>query len=153
VQDGTIECFAPFEITQTTQITVVNNGQASNSVRMVVRISNPQILTVLNQDGTANSASNPAQRGSVIVLYVSGMGVTTPLSVDGLVTTAPQPVPVQPVGVFLPGGGVTPQFIGAAPGLIAGITQVNVLIPAGSTFTGNSSVSVSSVSAPLYIAP
>jgi uncharacterized protein (TIGR03437 family) len=151
VQDGAIECFAPFEITQTTQITVVNNGQASNSVRMLVRPTNPQILTVLNQDGTANSASNPAQRGSVIVLYVSGLGVTTPLSVDGLVNTAPLPVPVATFGVSATA--FTLEFVGAAPGLIAGITQVNLLIPPGSVLSGNASVSVGSAVAPLFIAP
>jgi uncharacterized protein (TIGR03437 family) len=71
--------------------------------------------------------------------------------VDGLVTTAPQTVPVTPVSVFLPGGMVTPQFVGAAPGLIAGITQINVQIPPGYSMSGNASVTVNTASAPLYI--
>ena len=33
---------------------------------------------VLNQDGTYNSPSNPAPRGSVIVFYAVGAGAMTP---------------------------------------------------------------------------
>jgi uncharacterized protein (TIGR03437 family) len=92
-------------------------------------------------------------------MYVSGLGVTTPLSLDGLVTTvAPLPVPVLPVMVFLAGGIVPAQFVGAAPGLISGITQINVQIPPNlqlpSGFTlPNASVSVNSANASLYVTP
>ena len=125
----TIQCFAPFEINGTTSVTVVSSSQKSNAVRLGVATTAPQILSVTNQDGTLNSASNPAKVGSTIVIYASGFGETRPLSVDGLVNTAPLPVPLAAPTVYLPGMAVQPQFLGAAPGMIAGIVQVNLQLP------------------------
>ena len=46
----------------------------------------------LNQDGTANSATNPAHVGDVIVLYATGEGQTSPAGIDGQPASAPAPV-------------------------------------------------------------
>jgi uncharacterized protein (TIGR03437 family) len=155
VQGNSIECFAPFEINSATQISVSLNGQRSNSVRVGVPASLPQILTIMNSDGTVNSSGSPAKLGSTIALYVSGLGETNPLSVDGLVNSAPLPVPVVPVNVFVPGGQVSPSYVGAAPGLIAGITQVNVPLPQSiqGVTGGKASINVNGVNAPLYVTP
>ncbi|MBV8843031.1 MAG: hypothetical protein JO307_09480 [Bryobacterales bacterium] len=84
VQNTSIVCFVPFEIAQPAQVTVSLNGTLSNSVRVGVQASASQILSIANQDGTPNSAANPAYAGSVITLYVSGLGQTNPPGVDGL---------------------------------------------------------------------
>ncbi len=105
-----IQCFAPFEITRTTNVTVESNGQKSNTFRFGVAISNPQILSIANQDGTLNSVAHPAPPGSVVVLYASGLGETAPLSVDGLENSAPLAVPLTAVTVNLPNATVKPQF-------------------------------------------
>lgn len=151
VQAGSIECLAPFEISATTQVTVVFDGQKSNAVRVGVRPSTPQILAIANADGSPNSQSNSAKAGSAISIYVSGLGETTPLSVDGLVNSPPLPVPNAPVMVFLSSGPVTPQFVGAAPGMIAGITQVNVQVPSAASTQNKSNVVVNSAAAFVYV--
>jgi uncharacterized protein (TIGR03437 family) len=154
VQDSSIMCFVPFEVTRTAQITVAFNGQRSNAVRTGVAASAPQILSISNQDGTPNSASNPAARGSVIALYVSGLGQTSPPGVDGLVNSTPLPVPVVTVTVDLPGAQIQPQYAGAAPGLISGITQVNVQIPAViNDPTNQVAIGVNNANATLYLKP
>ena len=38
---------------------------------------------IANQDSSINSASNPAARGDVVVIYCSGLGAVTPLVADG----------------------------------------------------------------------
>jgi len=124
-----IQCFAPFEISGATVVTVVSNGQKSNGVRMGVSSSSPEILSIANQDGTPNSSSNPAHPGSTIVIYASGLGETNPLSVDGLVNSTPLPAPLAAVKVYLPNLTLQPEFVGAAPGMVAGIVQVNVQLP------------------------
>jgi uncharacterized protein (TIGR03437 family) len=158
VQASSVICFVPFEVTSVTQITVLANGQRSNSVRAGVTATYPQILSVANQDGSLNSASNPAKFGSVILLYVSGLGETTPLSVDGLVNTAPLSVPNVPVSVFVTGNqsSTTPQAVVSAPGLIAGITQVNVALPTSlppgfGAGTKSLTVSIVAAQAPVYV--
>ncbi|MEO7142049.1 MAG: hypothetical protein ABI165_00940 [Bryobacteraceae bacterium] len=156
VEALSIICFAPFEIASTTEIIVSSNGQRSSAVRARVMPSAPQILSIANQDGIPNSADHPAQPGSVISLYVSGLGETNPPGDDGLVNTAPLPVPLLPVSVFLPGGQVTPQAVEAAPGQIAGITQVNVQLPASLAAPAGATphavqIGVNSASATLYL--
>lgn len=91
--------------------------------------------TVLDQDGTINSQSNPAKGGSVVSFYATGWQSNfSPLS-DGQVATAAldtchgncqilwigiaRPVNV-PTGTVLYGG--------AAPGIVAGVSQINVRI-------------------------
>lgn len=86
----------------------------------------------LNEDGTVNSTSNPAKRGSRVVLFGTGGGATVPPSVAGEVT----PLEVRPleqrVGASV-SMSVIPNLIveyaGAAPGLLAGVTQINVKLP------------------------
>lgn len=129
VQDNLIVCFAPFEITGSAEVTVTVDGQHSNSVRVGVQPSSGNILVIVNQDGTVNSADHPAPKGSVLTIYVTGLGLTSPLSQDGSVSAPPLPVPVVPVTVTIDGHSVQPQFAAAADGLVAGITQVNVQIP------------------------
>ena len=156
VQASSIQCFAPFGVSSTTQVTVLFDGQRSNAVRMGVSSSAPQILSIGNQDGTANSADHPAKAGSVISLYVSGLGATSPPSDDGLVNATPLPVPLVPVMVYLPvpPPSITPQSVSAAPGMIAGISQVNVQLPlAISTTPGTTKITITlnSANAPLYV--
>jgi uncharacterized protein (TIGR03437 family) len=136
VQANTIVCFAPFEISGQTNVTVTANGQSSTPVRVLAAPSAPYVLTIINQDGTLNSANHPAPQGSVVSFYVTGLGVTSPLSQDGSVSMPPLPAPVMPVNVAFNGTYVHPQFEGAAYGLVAGITQVNVQIPVA-TYSSN----------------
>jgi uncharacterized protein (TIGR03437 family) len=143
----------PFEIVAPAQITVSANGQTSNAALTGIVPSAPEILSILNQDGSVNSADHPAKAGSVITLYVSGLGQTNPQGDDGLVNASPLPVPLVPVTVSFPVTPftVTPQFVGAAPGLAAGITQVNVQVPTATPATAT--ISVNAVNGKLYTQP
>ena len=145
VEASSIMCFVPFEVVSTTKITVSSNGQMSNTVLTGIVTSSPQVLSVLNQDGSVNSANHPAKAGSVIMLYVSGLGQMNPPGDDGLVNASPLPVPLAPVTVYFPTtpSAVTPQFVGAAAGLIAGITQVNAQVPASIPLSGTTPIRIS----------
>ncbi len=81
---------------------------------------------VLNQDGTPNSAANPAARGSVISIFLTGAGRMTPAQADGSVTSLTAPFPAPVLGVACSLGEVL--YAGAAPGMVAGVIQVNVRI-------------------------
>ncbi len=150
-----IMCFVPFEAVSGAEITVASNGQLSNAVKMGVVPSAPQVLSIVNQDGTLNSPDHPAKAGSVITIYVSGLGQTSPPGDDGLLNANPLPVPLAAVRVYFPATPYTftPQFVGAAGGMIAGITQVNVQVPATVPVSGATSpieIEVNFVGAKLY---
>ncbi|MEN6605078.1 MAG: hypothetical protein ABFD86_21940, partial [Bryobacteraceae bacterium] len=80
-----------------------------------------------NEDGTLNSPTNPAKRGSIISLWGTGAGRTTPPSEDGVITGSDLPR-FEPACWI----GTTPAeviYAGAAPGLVAGVAQVNIRVP------------------------
>jgi uncharacterized protein (TIGR03437 family) len=86
---------------------------------------------VLNQDGSVNSPTNPAARGSVISIYATGEGQTSPEGVTGSVTPSNTKAPMLPVTVTIGGIGATVQYAGSAPGEVAGLLQVNAVVPPG----------------------
>jgi uncharacterized protein (TIGR03437 family) len=91
-------------------------------------------IAALNQDYSLNSASNPAARGSVIILYATGEGVTVPASVEGMVTTLVPPFPATqlPVSVTFQGIPAVLQYAGETPGVVSGLMQINAVVPATS---------------------
>jgi uncharacterized protein (TIGR03437 family) len=88
---------------------------------------------VLNQDNSINGPSNPATRGSVIQIFATGEGQTSPPGVTGSLTRSTPPLPVLPVKVTIAGLDAPLQFAGSAPDSVAGLMQVNALVPQGVT--------------------
>jgi uncharacterized protein (TIGR03437 family) len=125
----------------TTEVMVSNDGQFSTTPALTVAPSAPALFTtdssgsgpgaILNQDGTLNSATNPAGRGSVVALFLTGAGPTNPPSADGSVATNLLGFLANPVTVTIGGQAARVMYAGSAPGLIAGIAQVNVVVPDG----------------------
>jgi len=85
---------------------------------------------VLNQDFSVNGPQNGAVAGSVIQIFMTGAGQTAPPGVDGELVPLRQPFPRVLAPVTVRVGGVEAQVIyqGAAPGLVNGLTQVNVIL-------------------------
>jgi len=96
----------------------------------------------LNQDGSPNTPSAPAAAGSVITIYATGEGQTTPAGVDGKLGGTPLPQPLQQVTVTIGGFPADVKYAGGAQGVIAGVMQVNAVIPSGVTGAAPVSISV-----------
>ncbi|MGD0131311.1 MAG: SBBP repeat-containing protein [Bryobacteraceae bacterium] len=133
-----IDLVAPFELANksATTVQVQYNNVPSNSVQVAVNASSVQILGVFNGDFAANSASNPAAPGSEMILYVAGFGQTSPPSQDGQINAAP--FASIPMGAEILSAENNPTMLpvyyaGAAPGLAAGIFQINFGAPQQST--------------------
>ena len=154
VSANQINAIAPYAVRNRTATTVQIrlNGQTSASLSVPVIDSMPGIFTVdstgrgqaaaLNDNGTPNSLSNPARRGSILVLYATGEGVASPAVADGQVNSSVFPKPVAAVSVRIGGQPAVVHYAGAAPGFVAGVMQINVQIPAGVKFGPNVPVSV-----------
>jgi uncharacterized protein (TIGR03437 family) len=87
----------------------------------------------INEDGSLNSPIHPAQRGSIVTVFCTGEGQTTPPGVDGKIADQILPKPLAPVSVQIGGTSVTPLYAAAAGAAVAGALQVNVQIPASAT--------------------
>jgi uncharacterized protein (TIGR03437 family) len=138
-----INAVVPMEIASGAAATVhVTNGTTVSPdypVRVVA--SAPGVFApVLNQDGTINSQSNPARSGSIVTFYATGWQSDFSPLADGEVPTVAQDVCL---GACRAGAGTVPipfsnQFFvpatvlygGAAPELVAGVTQFNVQLGA-----------------------
>ncbi|MEO8128454.1 MAG: hypothetical protein ABI822_15240 [Bryobacteraceae bacterium] len=68
----------------------------------------------------------------ILTMYVTGEGQTSPGGVEGKPASMPLPQPLLPVTATIGGKYAPVQYAGAAPGFVAGLMQVNVLVPAGS---------------------
>ena len=77
-----------------------------------------------------NSFANPASAGSVIMVYGTGFGALNPPLSDGQAATDAVPT-LLPVTATVGGVPANVLYAGAAPGLVAGLVQINLQIPAG----------------------
>jgi uncharacterized protein (TIGR03437 family) len=124
---------APIDIAApgSVQIEIRNQGVRLAQIPVLVADAAPALFTdssgqaaATNEDGTVNSVSNPASRGSIITLYGTGQGV------GGL-----------PVSVSIGGIPAEVLYAGSAPAY-PGMLQIDTRPPAGYTPPGNSSVVV-----------
>ena len=141
VSAGQVSCIAPYSLASKSSVNVVveYQGQNSNAVTVAVHATRPALFTanasgsgqgaILDQDNSVNSPSNQADRGSVVVLYATGEGATNPAGVDGQIANSVFPKPLGAVSVTIGGIEAEVLYAGAAPGLVAGVFQVNVRVP------------------------
>jgi len=137
-----INVIAPFALygKDTTQLQVLNGGgDVIAELTVPVVPASPALLTanstgvgqgaILNQDSTANTPSNPADKGSTIMLFAIGGGQTDPPGVDGMLAVDLLPKPLLPVSVQIGGLDAPVAYEGAAPTFVAGVLQVNCVVP------------------------
>jgi uncharacterized protein (TIGR03437 family) len=146
VSAGQINAVVPYEVVgqQSVQVAVRTRSVTSVPFPLTQTGSAPGVFTlnasgtgpgaILNQDNSVNSPLNPARKGSVVALFVTGEGQTSPPGTTGKVTSVSPtppitPQPVLPVIVTIAGQTLTPSFTGEAPGFVAGVMQLNVQIP------------------------
>jgi hypothetical protein len=98
---------------------------------------------MLNQDATLNTPYNPAGRGSVIMIFGTGMGPYDRSLADGSIVGSPSANLTNPVQAIFFGPPCrtdpfscstlsfsgTVLFAGAAPQQVVGVDQINVKIP------------------------
>jgi uncharacterized protein (TIGR03437 family) len=149
VSSGQINCIVPYGVSglSTVPIQVKFLAQPSNVVTQNVQNSAPGIFSatgngtgqgaILNQNNTLNTLTNPAAKGSIIQIYMTGEGNTSPSGTDGAITANATTVPVLPVAVMIGGQPATVVFKGEAPGIVAGVLQLNVTIPPTVTLGAN----------------
>jgi uncharacterized protein (TIGR03437 family) len=144
VSASQINAIVPYEVGVSGMATIQVNyqGQSMATETLPVVVTAPGIFTanssgtgeasVINQDGSVNSASNPARPGTIIAFFLTGEGQTNPGGVDGKTTPLPPaapPAPQQAIAVFLNGQQAQLPYAAEAPGLVAGIMQVDAQVP------------------------
>ena len=116
---------------QSVEIQILSQGNLLAQVPEAVEDAAPALyvnssgqLIALNQDGSTNSAVNPAPRGSIVVIFGTGQGVT------GL-----------PISVTIGGYSANILYAGSVAG-DPGLLQINAQVPIGYLGPGQMSVIV-----------
>ncbi len=153
VQGGQVNTIVPRSVqgVATTQVSVTFNGVSSPQTSLFVVSASAGAFTldysgqgqavVINSTGVVNSLSTPATRGSVVSIYVTGLGVTNPAFTDGQIMTANAPAATQPT-VTVGGSQAVINYAGLVAGTIAGVYRIDVVVPPG-TSTGSLPVIIS----------
>lgn len=156
VSAGQINAIVPYEVAGLSNAQIkVHFGERSSNVNsdgapaiLTITSSAPGLFTangsgtgpaaILNQDGSVNSLERRARRGEVVTLFLTGAGQTSPPGASGKITvpSASEPItprPLAPVDVRINGQPARVLFYGEAPGLVSGVVQLNVEVPATSS--------------------
>jgi uncharacterized protein (TIGR03437 family) len=143
-----VSAVVPYEIASAANpsVRITYEGQTSDAYPLSVAASAPGLFSqnasgggqgaILNQDNTLNWGGNLAAPGSIVQMFLTGEGQTNPPGVTGAITSAtlppPQvtPAPALPIQVSIGGQPAVYTYAGEAPGMVAGVMQLNVRIPA-----------------------
>ena len=163
VSDTQINAVVPFGIAgrRRARVRIVVDGTSVPEFQAVVTEALPEVFRLpngaaaaLNDDGTLNSAANPAKAGSAVSLWVNG-GAAPDHGSDGAVAReAKDYACIEASDLY------EIRYSGAAPGIVLGVCQVNLVprrIP-GVTWVVPHSVTVKargwvSGSVAVYVAP
>ena len=146
VSASQVNAIAPYEIAGSLNLSVVVKFQVLSSMAYPLALATnaPALFTlnssgtgpaaIVNQDGSINSRTNPAPKGSYVSVYATGEGQTAPPGLTGSITSVSPvppltPQPLLPVSVMIGGQPATMSFFGEAPEAVAGLMQVNVQVP------------------------
>ncbi len=160
VSAGQVNVQVPYEVAgrATTRAVIRYRDLSTSAVTLPVVGAKPGIFTldgtraiVVHPDGSLNGASNAVAKGTAILLFATGSGVTDPPVATGRAASSTTLSSAR--GAALTIGGTTAQvlFAGPAPGF-TGLTQINAIVPAGApsgaavpvVFTVQGAASVSS---------
>ena len=140
---GQVSAVVPYGIEglRSTAVSVEFEGRASAQIPISVTAAVPAIFTqnssgsglasISRQNGQLVTAANPATGGDVLTFFATGEGATNPAGVDGKPAAAPLPLPLSPVKILVDGLEAELLYAGGAPGQVAGVMQVNFVMPGG----------------------
>ena len=139
-----VSAVVPYEVARfsVAAVEVKYLGQTSNIVSLPVVATAPGIFTLnqsgagpvvgFNSDFSLNGPNNPAQKGSTIFFFLTGEGQTNPAGVTGTINTTPNqnPKPIAGITVTVGGQPATYSYAGGIEGVVEGIMQLNIQVPA-----------------------
>jgi uncharacterized protein (TIGR03437 family) len=147
VQAKQINAQVPYEMAGRTsaQLQVIYQGAALVSMQVPLVDASPALFTLnygtglavaVNEDESLNSDAQPAPRGSIVVLYATGEGQTTPAGATGRAAQPPLAKPLLPVSLTIAGISAEILYAGSAPGFV-GLMQINARVPSGFVPSGD----------------
>jgi len=141
VSPSQINAQMPFKAMGNVTLIVHTPGGVSDNFNMTVLPNAPAVFlsgqagpatnlpTVVKPNGLLVTDSNPLHRGDTVVIYLTGLGQTSPLVPDGMPAPGdPLAMALTPPTVDLAGVTLPLIYAGLAPGQV-GVYQINATVP------------------------
>ncbi len=137
-----VNAIVPFSLTPGGTATIQLNFLGAKTAPVPVKVAEaqPELFTLdgsgagqvlaINEDGALNGPANPARLGSIITVFATGTGTTSPPSEEGTLATGISARRVGSTAITL--GGPIPTevlYAGFSPGSLTSVTQFNVRLP------------------------
>ena len=151
ISSNQINCIVPVEVaavigtaSTTVNLQVTNGTANTNLFALTVVTEDPGVFTfgglgqgqgaVLNFDSSSgsyliNSSKSAAPRGSSISVYATGLGDLTTALANGEVAGAAVRVADNTYRVDIDGQPAVVTYAGTSPGAVAGLVQINAIVP------------------------
>jgi uncharacterized protein (TIGR03437 family) len=150
VSDTQINVIVPYQIADrsSTNVRIVSKGLPSPALNYIVDPAAPGIFTLsatgsgqaaaLNEDYSVNGPGNRVARGSIVQIFATGEGVTSPAGVDGLIVSGADQLrrPTAAVTATIGGKAAEVLYAGSAPLSPCGAFQLNLRVPTDSPVGG-----------------
>jgi uncharacterized protein (TIGR03437 family) len=150
VSQTQINAVVPFEVAGQTSVDVVvtHDDVPAPTVKVPIVATSPSIFTTSGTGkgqgaiqnatspiaATPNNAANPAPPGSVVAIYATGGGLLSQTVEDGSILISviqPTSGPQAPLSLTIGGQPAQINYAGAAPFEVAGMLQINAVVPQG----------------------
>jgi uncharacterized protein (TIGR03437 family) len=144
VSPGQVNVQIPWEFAgqSSVQMKVVTSYLYSALYTVPLTAASPGVFATTDANYQSISTSNPAKRGSTILLFANGLGPVSSAQVSGEPASSSQLVNTGTKATVTIGGAPAEvDFSGLAPGLV-GCYQLNVVVPANAS-TGSQQMAVS----------
>jgi uncharacterized protein (TIGR03437 family) len=143
VSDSQVNAVMPLHLSGlTANLRITFNGVDTPDLVVTVLQAIPEIFqspngtaSAINQDGTVNSPDHPAQPGSIVAIWATGIGSTTfGVWQDGQIAAGATDLGC--CQIWAQDRPAAVLYGGTAPGIIAGVAQINFQVPAQLTAYG-----------------
>lgn len=143
-QAGQINAQVPYTVAgaNSTHVEVLYQNQSAGFLDLAVAPTAPALFpAIVNQDGSINSRTAPAPRGTIVTLYATGEGLTNGTNIAGQPASAPYPIPAASVALSIAGISAQLLYAGSAPGFV-GLMQLDAVVPGGFVPAGQAPVTL-----------
>jgi len=140
---GQVNAQLPFNVAGSAAMSIHTPAGISNNYNFTINSAAPSIFMsgaagpetglatiVRNDNGQLVTPTNPVHQGDTLVIYLTGMGSTSPAVSAGLAAPmSPLSWVTAPPTITLGGSPLTVLYSGLVPGEISGLYQINVTVP------------------------
>ncbi|MFN7923687.1 MAG: hypothetical protein U0Q16_26530 [Bryobacteraceae bacterium] len=128
-----IDTMIPYGVKVPGPVDVVVKRWTQSSAPFSIRLgdTSPAIFNIQDLGYSPNTAENPVEKGSFVILYATGAGAWNPPVLDNEVSAGPTSFTAKPLVLSIGGQPARIYYAGSAPYRLWGMQQIIAFVPTG----------------------